>query len=119
MGLYHSPYPGVYLKNSDHDWSKYNTLIFNIHNQEKISLRLTVRIDDTKDPPYNNTFIIKPGMNNIAISLNTLLTSGTNRKLDLSKIENVVIFLVQPYRKCTLYLDNAPTLIGVGARPPS
>ena len=110
MELYPSSYPGVSLKNGDHDWSKHNTLYFNIHNQEKISLRLTVRIDDTKDPSYNNrynhSFIIKPGMNNIVIPLNSLLTSGTNRKLNLSKIEDITIFLVQPNEKRTLYLDN-------------
>jgi hypothetical protein len=109
MELYPSPYPGVSLKNSDHDWSKHNTLNFNVHNQEKTPLRLSVRIDDTKDPQYNNrynhTFIIKPGMNNIAIPLNSLLASGTNRKLNLSKIESVILFLVQPYEKRTLYLD--------------
>lgn len=110
MELYPAPYPGVSLKNAGYDWSKHNTLNFSIYNQEKISLRLTVRIDDTKDPSYNdrynNTFIIKPGMNNIAIPFNSLLTSDTNRKLNLSKIENVIIFLVRPDEKRILYLDN-------------
>ncbi len=110
MELYPTPYPGVSLKNTDYDWSKHSTLNFNIHNEERISLRLTVRIDDTKNPSYNNrynnTFIIKPGMNNIVIPLNSLLTSDTNRKLNLSKIENVIIFLVRPDEKRILYLDN-------------
>ncbi len=78
--------------------------------QKKTSLRLTIRIDDTMDPlhsnRYNNTITLNPGANHISIPLNSLVTSGTNRKLNLLSIKRVILFLVQPKDKRTLYLDN-------------
>lgn len=110
MELYPSPYPGIALNNFDPDWSEYDVLKFDIHNQENILLKLTIRIDDTDNPSYNDrynkTVILNPGVNRISIPLNSLVTSGTNRKLNLLSIEKVILFLVQPKEKRTLYLDN-------------
>jgi hypothetical protein len=110
MELYPSPYPGITLNNFNPDWSKHTTLKLDIHNQEKIPLRLTIRIDDTMDPSYsnryNNTITLNPGANHISIPLNSLVTSGANNKLNLLRIERVILFLVQPKEKRTLYLDN-------------
>ncbi len=110
MELYPSPYPGIVLNNFDPDWSEYDVLRFDVYNQENIPLRLTIRIDDTMDPSYsnryNNTITLNPGANHISIPLNSLVTSGTNRKLNLLSIERVSLFLVQPKEKRTLYLDN-------------
>ncbi len=110
MELYPSPYPGITLNNFDPDWSGYNTLRFDIHNQENILLKLTIRIDDTDNPSYNDrynkTVTLNPGANHISIPLKSLVTSGANSKLNLSKIKRVLLFLVQPKDKRTLYLDN-------------
>ena len=110
MELFPSSYPGITLNNFNSDWSKHTTLKLDIYNQEKASLRLAIRIDDTMDPSYsnryNNTFTLNPGANHIPIPLNSLVTSGANSKLNLSSIEKVLLFLVQPKGKRTLYLDN-------------
>ena len=110
MELYPSPYPGITLNNFNSDWSKHDTFKFDIYNPEKISLRLTIRIDDSDNPAYNDrynkTVTLNPGENHISIPLNSLATSGTNRKLNLLSIEKVILFLVQPKEKRTLYLDN-------------
>ncbi len=78
--------------------------------QEKTSLRLTIRIDDSDNPSYNdrynNTVTLNPGANHISIPLNSLVTSGASRKLNLLSIEKVILFLVQPKERRTLYLDN-------------
>ena len=78
--------------------------------QEKTSLRLTIRIDDTDNPSYNDrynkTVTLNPRANHISIPLNQLVTSEANRKLNLSKIKRVLLFLTQPKERRTLYLDN-------------
>ncbi len=110
LELYPSLYPGIKLNNFDPDWSEHDVLRFDVHNQENILLKLTIRIDDTDNPSYNdrynNTFTLNPGMNHISIPLNSLVTSGANNKLNLLRIERVILFLVQPKEKRTLYLDN-------------
>jgi hypothetical protein len=110
MNLYPSPYPGIALSNFNPDWSRHDTLKFDIYNQEDISLRLTIRIDDAKDPSYNGRYnhpiILSPGMNHISILLNSLHTSETDRKINLTNVQQVILFLKQPEKKQTIYLDN-------------
>ena len=110
LELYPSPYPGIMLKSFHPDWSGNKTLRFDIYNHERIPLDLGIRIDDIKKPSYvnryNNTVSLDPGANRISIPLNALVTSGTNRRLNLLSIEKIILFLVQPEEKRTLYLDN-------------
>ncbi|KHE93269.1 MAG: hypothetical protein K8F52_04810 [Candidatus Scalindua rubra] len=110
MNLYPSPYPGIALSNFNSDWSRHDTLKFDIYNQEDISLRLAIRIDDAKNPSYgdryNHPIILSPGMNHISIPLSSLHTSGTDRMINLANVQQVILFLVQPERKQTIYLDN-------------
>lgn len=108
--LYPSPYPGVTLTNFNPDWSGYDTLKFEVYNQEKILLNMGIRIDDTENPPHNNRYnrslILKPGENYVSIPLNSLFTSETNRKLDISKVHELYLFLSSPKEKRTIFLDN-------------
>ena len=110
LELYPSPYPGIGLSNFHPDWSGYNILKFDVYNNEKCPLRLTIHIDDTKDSSYynrdNKIATLNPGSNHITIPLNSLVTPGANSNLNLSKIVKVALFLVQPEEKRTLYLDN-------------
>ena len=110
LELYPSPYPGITLNGFNHVWSKYNTLKFDIYNQEETPLRLTIRIDDAENPPYddryNHSIILRPGMNHISILFSSLITTGTGRNIDLANIQRVILFLVQPREKLTLFLDD-------------
>ena len=110
LELYPSDYPGLKPMLEENDWRGYKALCFDIYNPDEKELRISVRIDDREDYPnyddrYNRTFILRPGMNRMRISLDTLVTSGTRRKLDLSKIYRVVIFVARPERRVVLYVD--------------
>jgi hypothetical protein len=110
MELYPSPYPGITLNNFKPVWSKHNRLKFDIFNQAEAPLHLTIRIDDIKNPSYNNrynhTIVLNPGMNHISIPLNSLVTTGTGRKINLANVQQVILFLVQPDEKRTVFLDD-------------
>ncbi len=111
MELYPSDYPGLNPKLEVNDWKKYGTLNFDIYNPEKEETMITVRIDDQKEHPdyadrYNMRFILKPGLNLIRIPLDSLITSGTHRQLNLTKIYKFLIFMVHPQRKYVLYIDH-------------
>ena len=110
LKLYPSSYPGVVLHKFNPDWSKYNTLKFDIYNQQEAPLRMAIRIDDIKNPSYddryNHPITLNPGMNHISIPLNSLHTTGTDRNINLANVQRVILFLVQPKGKRTIYLDN-------------
>jgi hypothetical protein len=111
LELYPSGYPGLVPMIADNDWHAYKALCFDVYNPEQTELRITVRIDDYKDYPeykdrYNKGFALKPGMNLVRISLDTLITSGTKRQLDLKNIYRFLFFMVNPKERHTIYVDN-------------
>jgi hypothetical protein len=111
LELYPSGYPGLAPMISDNDWQMYKALCFDVYNPEQTELRITVRIDDQKDYPeykdrYNKSFGLKIGMNRLGIPLDTLVTSGTKRQLDLKHIYRFLFFMVDPKEKHTIYVDN-------------
>lgn len=110
LDFYPSPYPGFSPMVSKNDWSRYQGFAFNVFNPSNTSLRLTVRIDDKKETPayndrYNKTFVIKPGHNMVTVPFSALKTSRTHRSLDLKNIYRFLVFMVQPEKTHTLYLD--------------
>jgi hypothetical protein len=110
MELYPSPYPGVTPMLRDHDWSRFRALAFDVYNPEENEIKLTVRIDDQKKYPeyedrYNKSIILRKGGNRIEIPIESIMTSGTKRRLDARTIYRVIIFLVDPPVKTVLYTD--------------
>lgn len=110
LELFPSDYPGIAPVLKSNNWGDYEMLCFDIYNPGNGKIPVTVRIDDRKDFPdyndrYNRGFIIEPGMNRIRIPLETLVTSGTKRKIRLSKIYRFMIFMRHPDEKVVLYLD--------------
>ena len=111
LELFPSDYPGLSPMIKDTNWSQYGALCFDVYNPQSVDIPLIVRIDDRKDYPdyadrYNNTFSLSSGMNSIAISFGSLKTSGTKRQLNNKMISRVVMFIVRPEKKITLFFDN-------------
>jgi hypothetical protein len=70
------------------NWRGFEAIGFDAYNPESNDIALALIIDDQKDFPdyddrYNQSFILKPGMNRLEIPFNNLVTSATRRKLDL------------------------------------
>ena len=110
LDLYPSNYPGFNPFTKIHDWSPFKALCFDVYNPDDREHRLTVRIDDREDNTeygdrYNNGFILKKGMNHIEIKMDSLITSGTKRKMDVSKIDKFMFFIYKPTEKVVLYVD--------------
>jgi len=108
--MYPSDYPGLSFSRFDPDWSEADILRMDIFNPEKYTLRLSVRIDDQRNPPYrdrfNHVFHLTPGINLLAVPLHPLITSGTQRQLEITHIMNLMLFINHPKKKKTLYIDN-------------
>lgn len=111
MALYPSSYPGFKPALKQHHWEKYTSFKFDMYNPTTEKIVITLRIDDREDANeysdrYNKSFSLKPGMNRMSILLNSLKTSGTDRKLDLENIYRFLLFTVSPEQKIALYIDN-------------
>jgi len=92
-------------------WVGYNELSLNIFNPAPDPIQISYRIDDRRgNPPYadraNGRFQLKSGANTIKLNLKKLKTSDGKRHLDLSKICSFLLFLHQPQKKVSLYLDD-------------
>jgi len=108
--FYPSAYPGFSPVLETSDWINYDDLSFDVYNPETKKIEIVVRIDDREDAPgytdrYNRSFSLSLGLNRISIPFDTLITSGAGRKLDLKTIQALVIFMVDPLEKVTLYVD--------------
>jgi hypothetical protein len=115
MELFPSDYPGLIPVLAVTDWRAYNEFSFDVYNPAEQPVQLGVRIDDRKDYPdfadrYNKNFAVKKGNNHIAIPLETLIASGSNRHLDRAQIYRLFIFMHHPLKKTTLYVDNIQVL---------
>jgi hypothetical protein len=91
LELYPSNWPGLTPKLAVRDWRGFKAVRLDVYNPSLKDVQITVRIDDRKDYPdyadrYNKAFILLPGLNNLSIPLDKLVTSGTRRNLDLKKI---------------------------------
>lgn len=121
MKLYPADYPGLALKLSHRDWRRYDAVAFDIFNPQPEALEITVRIDDKTDYPefedrYNERFTLSPGATVVRIPLDTLRTSGGDRRrLDLSRIFRFMFFLVDNRELRTLFVDHI-RLEGEGER---
>jgi hypothetical protein len=110
MELYPSAYPGLAPILAEHDWRPYKSLRFDIYNPLETELEIIVRVDDKKKSDgyadrYNKAFRLGPGIKRVEIPLESLVTSGTKRNLDLKNINRFLIFMVSPTEKNVLYLD--------------
>jgi hypothetical protein len=111
LELYPSAYPGMAFELPIHNWSGYKMLSLDIYNPQEEIIFLAMRIDDRKEYPsfddrYNNSFLLKPGMNHLNIPLASMATSGTKRNLNLRNIHRFLIFMAQPQKKYILYIDH-------------
>jgi hypothetical protein len=110
MELFPSAYPGLNPVLDEKDWRGYSSLCLDLFNPDNEDKKIVIRIDDKEDADdyadrYNKSFLLRPGTNKIEIPLNSLITSSTNRQLDLGKIYKYLIFMVSPVQKTVLYVD--------------
>ncbi|MFH1217901.1 MAG: hypothetical protein V1706_15520 [Pseudomonadota bacterium] len=85
-------------------------MLVDIYNPGQHEIRLSYRIDDQDNPPYENRangrFIALPGWNIFAVDLEGLLTSDGNRQMDVAAINSLAIFVHRPEKPVELFIDN-------------
>lgn len=110
MALYPSATPGFVQRVPREDWSEYDSVCFDVFNDEDHVLEIGMRIDDQVECPdltdcCHHYYSVRSGPNTVCIPLDTLTTAGTERKLDLQAIRRLFVFMIRPPAKTVLYLD--------------
>ncbi|MFZ5568878.1 MAG: hypothetical protein ACOZF0_00630 [Thermodesulfobacteriota bacterium] len=111
MTLYPAAYPGLALRLRQTDWRGFTHLCMDIFNPQPETLSITIRVDDREEyPPYadrfNQSFSMAPGNNHLEIPLNSLITSGSRRPLDLENIRRFLFFMVDTKQIYHFHVDN-------------
>jgi hypothetical protein len=103
-------YEGISFFGLPADWSEYETLEFIVAAEEPVRLALTVRVhdrahNDQYSDRFNRVFAVGQEPVVIRIPLAEIRDAPAKRKLDLTQIEDVTIFLTSPFES-GFYLDN-------------
>jgi hypothetical protein len=101
-------YPGMFTKNLPRDWSPYAHFTVDVYlerPQDAPSVLCGIRIDDADSTSYESRFNgevwLAPGLNTIRIPLEQVSAA-----IDLRRIRAVYLFLDQPEKQTTLYVDH-------------
>ncbi len=107
-------YSGVALFRFPRDWRDYRILHFSVYNPGQTPLQLNSRIHDTHhgklgmdfEDRFNKAFILVPGWNDLAISLDQVKTAPRGRAMDMEHIEGFGLFVARQPRPQVIYLDH-------------
>ncbi|MBM3320849.1 MAG: hypothetical protein FJY73_09265 [Candidatus Eisenbacteria bacterium] len=91
-------YPGVRFLDFENDWRGFEALALAVRNEGAETIELVVRVDDRDSGEefgnrYNGSFSLFPGENSIRIPLEKIRRGPASRALDLSHIDQFLIFL--------------------------
>jgi len=103
-------YPGLALKGPWPDWRDYQVLTLDVFSPAESSISLNLMIKDLEDASFNDRYNrelrIRPGLNKIRIQMADIENSPANRLLDLSSIQVIHLFVIEPQQALVLYFDD-------------
>ncbi len=107
-------YSGIALFNFPRDWRGYHWLHFSVYNPLATKLEINCRLDDTthrqRHGPYedrfNTQFLLKPGWNDLSVSLQQAAAAPKGRAMNMSSIKGFGLFVVQQKEAIAIYLDH-------------
>ncbi len=109
-------YSGAGLRYLVSDWSDYHFLNLDIYYPHKTSLRLSLKVFDSRHQTVQPTFLssdrfnrsyrLKNGWNRILVPLREIRKSPESREMDLTQIARVQLFSRRLEQSLTIYLDR-------------
>ena len=104
-------YPGIRFNGIKKDWSENKYLKMDVFNPSKEQLVFHIRIDDLKSgwdyaKRFDYNFALKPGMNHLSLSTDSIKTNAGQRPLELKNIERFMVFIPNNRQRIELFLDN-------------
>ena len=107
-------YSGVSLFYFPHNWQGYKWLHFSVNNPTAQHFEIVCRIHDSKHKEsglqyadrFNQYYLLQPGWNDVAISLDAVEQAPFGRKMDLGNIELLSLFVFNQDKPQVIYIDN-------------
>ena len=103
-------YPGLGLRGPYPDWRGYKMLTLDVFSPAESSISLYLMIKDSSkaiySDRYNHELKIHPGYNEIRIPMAEIENAPANRRLDLSSIHVIHLFIIEPQQPMILYIDD-------------
>lgn len=104
-------YSGLGLKDFPRDWSGYGAVSLRVYNPDPEPLQLHFRIhdhlhDNSYRDRFNRSFTLESGWNQLTVMLDKVAEAPKDRRLDLSRIAGMHIFVGKLERPRTIYLDD-------------
>jgi hypothetical protein len=101
-------YPGVSIIEPEKNWLVYNRLRFKVFSDNAEDVILVLRVHDKShnqnyNDRFNQTYIIRPGLNDMEVSLSRLQKAPVDRELDMANIAGIKLFLIDV--KTILFLE--------------
>ena len=103
-------YPGIRINEPYPDWRGYSHLQLDIFSELSTSQFIVIRIDDIHHnnehtDRFNKTLTIAPGLNHIRVPIDDIRQASVGREMDLSAINAILLFAVNPPEEFSLYVD--------------
>ena len=103
-------YPRMEFREPYPDWRGYQALTLDVFSPGDSSLTLFITIYDCRksnyQDRYNGELQIQPGQNDLTIPLTDIEHGPKQRLLDLSSIQMIFIFMIDPRQPLVLYFDD-------------
>jgi len=107
-------YSGLGLKEFPRDWSAYRFISLQVFNPDSEPLKLHFRIhdryhyehDNAYSDRFNASFILRQGWNHLQISLDKVARAPKTRRLDLTQVAGMGVFVGKLPQKRIIYLDE-------------
>ena len=104
-------FPGVSIIEPSPDWSAYRNLRFKVGSGSYVNTDLFLRIHDKNhdynyQDRFNKKLVIRPGLNEIVISLAQIKKGPLNRDLDLTNVAELIIFMSKVEKSQLLEISN-------------
>jgi hypothetical protein len=104
-------YPGLTIVEPYPDWSLYENLIIEIYSENTRTFDLVLRVHDEShnniySDRYNKVLKIKTGKNGFHIPLRDIESAPADRKMDMGRISELVLFASKPAKALDFVLGE-------------
>ncbi len=104
-------FPGISVKEPVADWSAYRQLKLRVVLDTEEVVALVLRVHDKQHNQdyldrFNQTLVVRPGINDYTLTLDSISEGPVARRLDLSQIAGIVLFLSRQSATAQLSIGN-------------
>ena len=107
-------YSGVEMQYFPRDWSDYKQLVLHVYHPEVEPISLTVSIFDEQHPArhfvyadrFTKRFRLSRGWNALRVSLHDVESAPRKRRMDMSGISGLRLFVTRPHEGQQLFFDG-------------